>query len=393
MSLLEVLLSGTFVLLAWGNGGYFLALQLIRKPRCQPHDGQDELIDHPCVSIIVPVHNEEAALPEKLANISRLDYPRDRLEVIVASDGSTDQTAEVLAQWDDERVRLLAHPARRGRALVSNDAVVAASGEWLVFTDADTKMAPDFLKALLPHLLKQDVGVVDGSMICLNKGDSSLAEDVGFYWKYESALKEAESRLGWLSSTFGACTAVRRSVYRPLAATEDVDFTTPLDAVKDGYRVVHEPAARVYEVAYSDFRSQYNSRVRMVTKNLPGTLRKVDRRLLRHPLVFLALLSHKLLRWATPVLLLAALALNIALAVQGRLVWLLLVQLVAYLAMLLGAVAELTGRRVPVASAAFSFAVANAGFLVGILNSIRRVPITFYEPQHYAQQAAGDAHD
>src|SRR5205823_5046181 len=164
------------------------------------------------------------------------------------------------------RIRLAAYPSRRGRALVSNDAVIAARGDWLLFTDADTRMAPAFLSALLPHLLQEDVGVVDGSMICLNKGASPLAENVGLYWKYESALKEAESTLGWLSSTFGACTAVRRSVYRPLGPTEDVDFTTPLDAVKDGYRVVHEPAARVYEVTHGDLRTQFNARVRMVTK-------------------------------------------------------------------------------------------------------------------------------
>jgi hypothetical protein len=131
----------------------------------------------------------------------------------------------------------------------------------------------------------------------------------------------------------------------------------------------------------------------MVTKNLPGTLRKIDGRLVRRPLVLFALLSHKLLRWATPVLLLAALALNIALAAEGRFVPLLVAQLAFYLLVLVGGLAETVGRSVPIASSAFSFAVANAGFLVGIVNSLRGVPITFYEPQHHAQPAAGDADD
>jgi cellulose synthase/poly-beta-1,6-N-acetylglucosamine synthase-like glycosyltransferase len=386
-------LATVLALIVWAHALYFVCLRLAvkvspRRPQPSP-PGRDI----PFVSVILSVYNEEAALPAKLANVLALDYPRDRLELIVASDGSNDRTTEVVAEAEDERVRLLDYPSRRGRALVSNDAVETARGEWLLFTDADTKMAPDFLQALLTHLLDEGVGVVDGSMICVNEADSAIAEDVGFYWRYESALKQAESQLGWLSSTFGACTAVRRSVFRPLLPTEDVDFTTPLDAVKDGYRVIHEPAARAYEVTHSDLRTQFNARVRMVTKNLPGTLRKIDRRLLCRPLVLLALVSHKLLRWATPVLLLAALGLNIALAIQGRFFALLAAQLAFYVAALIGGAAEALGRRVPIASSAFSFAVANAGFLVGIVNSLRRVRITFYEPHHHAKQTATDTDD
>jgi cellulose synthase/poly-beta-1,6-N-acetylglucosamine synthase-like glycosyltransferase len=379
-------------LIVWAHGLYFVLLRIAVKAWRRPVSPLSTE-EAPFVSIIVPAHNEEAALPEKIANVLALEYPRDRLELIIASDGSTDGTAQVLAQYEDERVRLAAYPSRRGRALVSNDAVIEARGDWLLFTDADTRMASDFLSALLPHLLQDDVGVADGSMICLNKGASPLAENVGFYWKYESALKKAESTLGWLSSTFGACTAVRRSVYHPLGPTEDVDFTTPLDAIKDGYRVVHEPAARVYEVAYSGLRSQFDSRVRMVTKNLPGTLRQLDRHLLRRPLILLALFSHKLLRWATPLLLLAALTLNIALAVQGRFIPLLIAQSIFYLAVIAGGLAQIMDQRLPVASSAFSFGVANAGFLVGIVNSLRRVRITFYEPHHYAKQATPDDDD
>jgi cellulose synthase/poly-beta-1,6-N-acetylglucosamine synthase-like glycosyltransferase len=386
-------LSAVLGLVAWSHAAYFVCVRvgakLVRQRRPSPAESREV----PFVSVVLSVYNEETALPAKLADVLALDYPSDRLELIVASDGSEDRTADVVLHAEDDRIRLLAFPERRGRALVSNDAVAVAAGEWLLFTDADTKMAPDFLRRLLPHLQDECVGVVDGSMICVNEDDSTIAEDVGFYWRYESALKHGESQLGWLSSTFGACTAVRRSVFRPLLPTEDVDFTTPLDAVRDGYRVIHEPAARVYEVTHSDLRTQFNARARMVTKNLPGTLRKIDRRLVRRPFVLLALISHKLLRWATPLLLLAALGLNIALAAHGRWVPLLLAQLSFYAAVLLGALAELSGSRIPIASAAFSFAVANAGFLMGIVNTLRRVRITFYEPQHHANRTSADADD
>ena len=379
-ALLITILLSAFAFALWANGGYFLflcLLELLVRPVAL-HSEAD--FDPPRVSIVVIAHNEEKAIGARLSDAVGVDYPPDKLEIIVASDGSSDATVEIASSHTDPRVRVLDFPTRRGKALVANDAVASAKGDWVVFTDADTRFAPDLLRAMLPHFADKSVGVVDGQLVCANEGDSTIAKDVGLYWRYESALKDVETRLGCLVSTFGPCTAIRRTAFMPLMPTEDVDFTTPLDAIVQGYRVVHERSARAYDVAQADSRTQLRARARMVTKNLPGTLRKLDRRLLRRPLVLLSIVSHKLLRWLTPLLLLVALAANVLLAVRGRFIPLLLVQLFLYALAIFGGLAGARGRHVPIISSAWSFLVANAGFMLGLVNSMRGVKISFYEP-------------
>jgi hypothetical protein len=368
-------------LLAWTYGGYLVflrALARLHPPRHVP----DAPPDLPTVTVLVFAHNEEGAIAEKIENSLALDYPESLLDVIVASDGSTDRTNEIVAAHPSPRVRLLPFAERRGKALLSNDAVAAATGTWLLFTDAEARFQPDALRQMARHFQDPGVGMVDGELVCVNQGASSIAADVGIYWRFESALKEAESALGSLSSTFGACSALRRSLFGPLGATEDVDFKTALDVVAAGHRIVHEPRAQVAEVTHSSLRDQYAARVRMVTKNLPGTLRGCDSRVVRRPLVLLGVVSHKLLRWFTPYVLIVNLLASIGLAFRGG--RLRRVPLAGHAALLgatvAGAAGWRRGRRVPVASSVFSFMVANAGFLVGVANSARRVEISVYRP-------------
>lgn len=367
-------------LLGWTYGGYLVFLRALaarRPPRAAP-ETRPEL---PSVTVVVLAFDEERTIAGKLDNSLALDYPEDRLDVLVASDGSTDSTNEIVAGHPSPRVRLQAFGERRGKALVSNDAVAAARGEWLLFTDAETRFEPDALMEMARHFGDPEVGMVDGELVCVNDGASSIAADVGVYWRLESALKAAESELGCLSSTFGACTALRRELFRPLRPTEDVDFATALDVAADGHRLVHERRARAAEVTHSGLRDQYEARVRMVTKNLPGTIRRCDGRVARRPLVLLGVVSHKLLRWITPYLLIGNLLASARLAHERRAYRL---ALAAHGALLgsggVGAAAWRLGRRVPVASSVFSFVVANAGFLVGVANSVRRVEIAAFRP-------------
>jgi hypothetical protein len=289
-------------------------------------------------------------------------------------------------------VRLLRFSEQRGKGLVSNDAVEEASGTWLLFTDAETRLQPDALRQMARHFEDPAVGMVDGELVCVNEDASSIAADVGLYWRLESALKAAESDLGCLSSTFGSCSALRRSLFEPLLPTEDIDFRTPLDLVADGYRIVHERRAQVAEVTHSGLRDQYAARVRMVTKNLPGTLRRCDRRIARRPLVLLGVVSHKLLRWFTPYLLIVNLLACLRLARRREIYR---VPLAGHAALLgagaVGAIGARRGRRLPLASSIFSFMVANAGFLVGVANSVRRVEITVYRPSQELAPRSPDA--
>ena len=383
---MRALFAASAGLLVWVHGGYlaFLrALLALRPAPPAPAPGEDL----PRVTVLVLAFNEEGTIAEKIEDTLALDYPPELLDVLVASDGSTDATNEIVAAHPSPRVRLLPFGERRGKALVSNDAVAAAGGEWLLFTDAETRFHPDALRQMARHFSDPAVGMVDGELVCVNEEASTIAADVSLYWRFESQLKAAESELGSLSSTFGACTAVRRDLFEPLLPTEDVDFRTPLDVVAAGGRIVHEPLAKAEEVTHSGLVEQYRARVRMVTKNLPGTLRRCDSRIARRPLVLLGIVSHKLLRWLTPVLLAANLVAAAALAPR-RLAYRL--ALAGHGLMLAagaaGGLAWLGGRRVPLASSVFSFLVANAGFLGGVVNSVRGVEMSLYRP---SQERAG----
>jgi glycosyltransferase involved in cell wall biosynthesis len=367
--------------LVWGNGGYLVLLLVMRRFLTMQQTPQNPADDDslPSVTAAVLAYNEQDAMPEKLQNLLELDYPEERLLIVVASDGSDDATNAIVEEHPSDRVRLLASPKRRGRALMTNDVIADAVTEWVLFTDADTRMERDFLRRLAPHLVQPDVGVADGSMICVNGSAAGLARDVGLYWRYESLVKQAETKLGCLATTFGACTVIRRSVFRPLKPSEDVDFTTPLDAIVQGYRVVHEPRAVVYERTHSSSGEQYRARVRMVTKNLPGTLRKLPS-LVGRPHIVLAIASHKLLRWFSPFLLLSSLICNLGLTRSRGFRRLLGAQGLFYGAAAAGGLAAHRGRSLPLVSQAYSFVLANAGFLVGVINAIRRKEITTWQP-------------
>jgi Glycosyl transferase family 2 len=364
--------------LAWTWVGYLAFLKVLLRLRPRDRIAPREAA-FPSVAIVVLAHNEEGTIADKIANSLALDWPSDRLRVLVASDGSSDRTNEIVASHPSPNVTLVDR-SRRGRALMSNEAVQACDDDWMLFTDAETRLEPDVLRRMAPHFAQADVGMVDGALVSANAEASAIASDLGLYWRLESMLKTAESACGSLSSTFGACSAVRRSIFEPLDATEDVDFRTPLDAIAKGYRVVHEPSARAYEVGHSGVRAQFAARVRMVTKNLPGTLRQVDGRLARKPLVMLGIASHKVLRWATPFLLVA----NLAGALSIRRHWTGRVAVAGHagvgLAGAAGGLALRLGRRPPVVSSVFSFLVVNAGFAVGVINSIRGVQIVTYDP-------------
>ena len=173
--------------------------------RCHELD-DDEL---PAVSLIIPAHNEEAALPAKLINLVELDYPADRLEVIFVSDGSSDRTNEILKGAEQPRLRLVELPWHGGKSSALNHGVDAASHEIIVFSDASTLFAPDALRKLVRHFCNPHVGVACGTLGF--QGNAEFQRTEGLYWRYEKTLRVMESRLGATLTASGAIYALRRA--------------------------------------------------------------------------------------------------------------------------------------------------------------------------------------
>ena len=353
---------------------FALASLLSRKRHNQPQSND------PFVSIIVPVHNEQENIARKLNNCLGLHYPQDRVEIIVASDCSTDETEQIVSRMaaQDSRIGWLPSEDRVGKSGVQNLAAQHAQGDLLLFTDANTAMPPDVLRTMVHSLADPAVGLSTATLL-FGKGDDAVEKGQGFYWRYELWLRFAESHLGILATGSGQALLVRRELFRPLPACYGDDCIMPLDVRAQGYRVVQEREARVFDTMPHSIEGELRTRIRMTARNWTGTLsRPAVLNPLRFPLTAVGLISHKLLRWLTPFFLGIILLCASYLALRGefRLLWML--QIAFYLSALVGW--QLTRRQRPawIFGYSFSFCLANVGFLLGMLKAFRNQKIVAY---------------
>jgi glycosyltransferase involved in cell wall biosynthesis len=262
----------------------------------------------PPVSLVIAARNEAAVIGRKLENVLALDYPRDRLEVVVASDGSEDGTEAAARAQDDGRVRVLGLP-RVGKAAALNAAVAASTGEILVFSDANSLYAPGALRALVAPFADPRVGGVAGDQRYSSDGsEAAVSEGERRYWDLDRAIKRAESAGGNVISATGAIYAVRRSLFQGVPAGVTDDFATSTAVIAQGRRLVFASDAVAFEPVGRTRAIEYERKVRVMTRGLNGVV--LRRELLdprRHGFYALQLLSHKVLRrlMALPLVVLA----------------------------------------------------------------------------------------
>ena len=272
----------------------------------------------PSVSVIIAARNEAADIGRRLENLAAIDYPRDRFEVVIASDGSEDGTTGIVASWADRGVRLLDLP-RVGKADALNAAVAASSGEVLVFSDANSMFAPDAVRALVRRFADPEVGGVAGDQRyeSATSGDA-LEEGERGYWDLDRLLKIAESRAGNVVSATGAIYAIRRELFRPVATGVTDDFVTSVAVVAQGRRLVFARDAIAFEPPARSGGDEFGRKVRIMTRGLRGTI--LMRELLdprRHGFYALQLAWHKIFRRLMVVPLLGLFASSVLLLGRG----------------------------------------------------------------------------
>jgi len=265
----------------------------------------------PGITIIVPAYNEERVLPAKIENLRTLDYPRERLQVIFVSDGSTDRTNEILKNAADANFHCILLNERKGKANALNQAVERAVNKILVFFDASTLFEADAAKKLVRHFADSAVGAVCGAVRYQANADAQQTE--GAYWRYESAVRMMEARMGAILNASGAIYALRRECFAPVPQSTILeDFVIPMRARRLGFSVLYDPEAVAIEFPASTVSGEFTRRVRLAV----GSFRAI-KDLLRVPLrgfTPFALISHKLLRWLVPFFAITFLASNVALA-------------------------------------------------------------------------------
>ena len=262
----------------------------------------DTTVGLPSLSIIVAAHNEESAIEAKIQNIFASDYPRERLEILVGSDGSSDRTEEIVRNYSGDGVGLISFPMQQGKSAIQNGLVAAASGEVLVFTDADCEFGPLALRALVTHFDDPEVGLVTGAPAYANEHENSVTANEGVYLRYETWLRRQESERGLLAMASGSLFAVRHSLWRPLDRQLGDDFELPLRVTLAGFRNVLEPCAQtVTRLSQNSAGSMFALKVRIISKDFRA-IRKYKSVLspFSRADLALSLWSHKLLRWLVP---------------------------------------------------------------------------------------------
>ena len=331
----------------------------------------------PTVSMLVAAYNEADVIAAKIENALAIDYPPDRLETVVASDGSTDATTAIAAHYDDgKRVRLLAFPVNRGKLATMNDAVRQLSGEILVFSDASSMITPESLRVLVSNFADPSVGAVSGAYLVRNPGQSALGKQEDFYWRFETSLKAAEADVSSTLGAHGSLYAIRRELYPfPEKGVINDDFVIPMRIVARGYRTVYEPAAVAIEEAQE--MEGFRRRVRIGSGNIQQ-LSELPRLLMPpRPLPLFFFLSHKVSRLLVPPAMFACFVANLFLLGQPLYNLLFAGQVLFYALALGGSAFALRPRllRLP-----YYFSMVNAGLLVAVFErAVRRRPVAWRE--------------
>ena len=370
MLALEIIFWTSLGLIAWTHFGYPLATGLLACLRPRP---VAKARVEPSVVLIVAAHNEDTVIARRIENLLALDYPAEKLEIVVASDGSSDRTNEIVREFAarEPRVHLL-DCERGGKTLAQNRAVRETESELLAFTDANTEWAPDALRELVANFADSDVAYVSGKLQ-LTASDGTNRE--GLYWRYELWLRSNESRLGSITAGNGAIYAVRRSDYIEDDAVTGHDFALPFRMVQRGRRAVFEPDAVALEKESRDLEDEFGRKVRMITR----ALRNVYTGSMLHrvpPIYALELFSHRLLRYETGAIHIVMLGAGAALVGQGLIYQ---IALGLQLAWLLMAAFGRLRIRVPGAGIAYYYLLVTAATLVGNYRFFRSGTPTMWE--------------
>jgi cellulose synthase/poly-beta-1,6-N-acetylglucosamine synthase-like glycosyltransferase len=335
----------------------------------------------PTVTVVIAAYNEERGIRAKLDNVTSLDYPAGLVEVIVTSDGSSDETDAIVNSYGLARVRLVRVEGRRGKTACQNIAVETASSDVVVFTDATTRVDSHALIALVENFADASVGCAAGSLVYEAKGENATAHGGAAYWSYELGLRRAESAVGSLVGVSGCLYAVRRSAYRPIAPELISDFVIAMRLREQKLRTVLEPGAVCFEETLDKTQQELSMRVRVAVRSINALV--AERRLLnpvRYGRYAWQLWSHKVLRYVSPFFWLAALGTSLALAAHPLYLVMFTLQLLVIVAGIAGYLLHASSMRAGVLTKPYYFLLTNVASFLATLRYLKGDRIVTWKP-------------
>ena len=331
--------------------------------------GTDRDEYYPSVSLIISAYNEDSVIKEKIENCLALDYPFERLEIIIASDGSDDRTNEIIRR--EASTRIIFHDLERmGKVNVLNTVIPKANGEILVFSDANTIYNSDAIKQLTKHFKNDTIGCVCGNLQLINP-DTKEVDGESLYWRYEKWIKKSESKLGVVVGANGAIYAIRRNILTPLPGnTINDDFHNSMQTfVKRSKLIFAEEAVAKEDVALN-FQSEFNRHIR----DGAGHYREIWHFVaLLNPFrgkYFLAYFSHRVLRWLVPFFMISIFILNLLLIDKVAFVYFLALQLTFYSSAIILFILKRNGINVGILNIILFFTSTNIALLIGFFKTI-----------------------
>ncbi|GAB4528114.1 MAG: glycosyltransferase family 2 protein [Anaerolineales bacterium] len=296
-------------LTAYSYAGYPLLVTLLARLR--PPVRFPAPSAWPPVTVLIAAYNEADVIARKIENTLALDYPPALLQILVVTDGSDDDTPQIARRYAHRGVEVLHHPERRGKMAAINRAMQAARGEIVVFSDANNLYQPDALRYLVAPFGQAGIGAVSGAKVVLEDGDT-LGASEGLYWRYESFIKQQETRLGSCTGVAGEIFAIRRALFTPAPpGIINDDFYLMLQILRQGYRVVYAPQARSTERVSASAQDEIERRSRIVAGRYQALARAPRWLPWQNPLLVWQIVSHKFTRPLVPLGMLAALLGNL----------------------------------------------------------------------------------
>ena len=376
------------VLIGYTYIGYPLLLRLLawiaRRPEAIPSDDLN-------VTMLICAHNEVSSIEKKLRATLALDYPREKLQVLVASDGSADGTDDVVRRFADQGVELISISQHRGKTHAQNVAVQYARGEIIVFSDATAEYSRDALQFLAGNFRDPSVGATSGCYEYLDPSKiSPSSAGAHAYASYDNKIRDLQSRVWSITGCCGAIYAVRRSLYTHLKDEIISDLVQPLHVLRKGYRVTYEPRAIASESATRNLRREFSMRVRVITRALSGLL-SVGSLLApwRYPCAAFQLWSHKLFRWAIPLFLFFLFFASAGLRESSFYFWVFAAQMAFYATAVLTYLIPLQRRWKPLGIPLF-FCTINIAAVGGVFQALRGHRYTLWKPDRDEKISTAD---
>lgn len=376
----EYIFWAAIFMICYTYAGYPILLILLTSMKYNPVKNWKK--DLPKVTIIVAAHNEEKVIAKKMENILTLDYPKEKLNAIIVSDGSTDRTPQIVGRYEGDRIKSITLNERHGKTACQNIGVEMADGEILVFSDANALYRKEAISKLVQHFNEERVGCVCGELRYINASNSHAENGEELYWRYERFLKEKESKLSSLIGVNGSIYAVKRNCYVPLNDDLISDLVEPLMIYMKGFKIVYEKEAISEENANNRMEDELKRKVRIITRGIRGLLyTKTLLNPFKWGIFSIQIISHKLLRWLVPYLLIILFVSNLFLLSKRFFQISFIIQNIFYMGAIVGFFLEKRrGTICKLLTTPLYFSMVNFAALLGWLKVIKKDPMKTWSP-------------